>query len=63
MGASASCQLFESFSTVLQWILNEKFQIKGALHLLGDFFFVGEAQSLTNLVMTVTPVELPSFEL
>jgi hypothetical protein len=45
MGASASCQLFESFSTVLQWILNEKFQIKGALHLLGDFFFVGEANT------------------
>ena len=45
MGASASCQLFESFSTVLQWILNEKCQIKGASHLLGDFFCVGEANT------------------
>ena len=45
MGASASCQLFESFSTALQWILNEKFQIKGVSHLLDDFFFVGEANT------------------
>ena len=43
MGASASCQLFECFSTALQWILNTKFEINGMSHLLDDFFFVGKA--------------------
>lgn len=37
MGASASCQLFEYFSTALQWILNRKFEIKG--------IFVGKAET------------------
>lgn len=45
MGASSSCQLFESFSTALQWILNERLNIAGISHLLDDFFFVGEADS------------------
>lgn len=45
MGASASCQLFESFSTSLQWILNTKFGIRGISHLLDDFFFVGKADT------------------
>ena len=45
MGASSSCQLFESFSTALQWILKERFKIAGISHLLDDFFFVGEANS------------------
>ena len=43
MGASSSCQLFETFSTALQWILNAKFYIQGVSHLLDDFFFVGKA--------------------
>jgi hypothetical protein len=42
---SSSCQLFESFSTSLQWILNQKFNIKGISHLLEDFFFVGKANT------------------
>jgi hypothetical protein len=45
MGASSSCQLFESFSTSLQWILHQKFNIKGISHLLEDFFFVGKANT------------------
>ncbi|VDI71577.1 Hypothetical predicted protein [Mytilus galloprovincialis] len=45
MGASSSCQLFENFSSALQWILNSKFQIRGVSHLLDDFFFVGEANT------------------
>ena len=45
MGASSSCQLFESFSTALQWILNVRLEIPGVSHLLDDFFFVGKAGS------------------
>ena len=45
MGASSSCQLFESFSTAIQWILQTKLIISGVSHLLDDFFFVGKAVS------------------
>ena len=44
MGASSSCQLFENFSTALQWILMDRFKIQGVSHLLDDFF-VGRAGS------------------
>ena len=52
MGASSSCQLFEKFSSAIQWILNVKFKIDGISHLLDDFFFVGKtgtAECLTAL--------------
>lgn len=45
MGASSSCQMFESFSSALQWILNSKFNVKGVSHLLDDFFFVGKSDT------------------
>ena len=45
MGASSSCQMFESFSSVLQWIINSKFNVKGVSHLLVDCFFVGKADT------------------
>lgn len=41
-GASSSCQIFEKFSSALQWILNKKFNILGISHLLDDFFFCGK---------------------
>ena len=45
MGASSSCQLFECFSTALQWILNIRLKIPEVSHLLDDFFFVGKANT------------------
>ena len=45
MGCSSSCQIFEKFSSSLQWILNELYKINGVSHLLDDFFFVGKAGS------------------
>lgn len=51
MGTSESCQLFESFSTSLQWILNTKFGIRGISHLLDDFFFVGNVRILMCVQM------------
>ena len=45
MGCSSSCQLFEKFSSSLEWILTHEFGIKGVSHLLDDFFFVGNADS------------------
>lgn len=45
MGASSSCQIFETFSTSLQWIMSTKFGISGLSHLLDDFVFIGKADS------------------
>ena len=44
MGAS-SCQIFESLSTSLQWIMCSKFQASGMSHMLDDFFFIGPGDS------------------
>ena len=40
-GLSYSCNLFEKFSSALQWILENNFNIKYCVHLLDDFLFVG----------------------
>jgi hypothetical protein len=40
MGASSSCQIFESFSCVLQWIMEFKYKAAGMSHIIDDFLFV-----------------------
>lgn len=45
MGCSSSCQIFESFSTSVQWILTNKYDVEDMAHLLDDFFFVGPSGS------------------
>lgn len=45
MGCSSSCQIFESFSSALQWIMHHKFQVEHMSHLLDDFFFIGPGNS------------------
>ena len=45
MGASSSCQIFESLSTSLQWVMCKKFQASGMSHMLDDFFFIGPKDS------------------
>ena len=46
MGCSSSCNIFEKFSTVLQWIGEEKFGIPHSLHMLDDFLFLGESYDI-----------------
>ena len=41
MGCSISCQVFESFSTSLQWILTSKLSVPHMSHILDDFIFFG----------------------
>ena len=41
MGASRSCQIFEHFSMVLQWILQSKYKAGDMSHILDDFFCIG----------------------
>lgn len=38
MGASSSCQIFESFSFALQWVMENVFNALGMSHILDDFF-------------------------
>ena len=45
MGASPSCALFEQFSTSLQWILQNKFNVKFVSHIIDDFLFFGPSNS------------------
>lgn len=39
LGLSYSCNLFEKFSTALQWILTTKFGVQHCVHMLDDFLF------------------------
>ena len=39
MGCSVSCQLFESLSTAIHWILVNKLNVKHMSHILDDFMF------------------------
>ena len=41
MGCSISCQIFESFSCAIQWILTKKLDIPHMSHILDDYIFFG----------------------
>ena len=45
MGCSISCQVFESLSTALQWIMKTKLSVKHMSHILDDFIFFGPPSS------------------
>ena len=40
MGCSMSCAIFESFSTTIKWIANNKLDIPRMVHVLDDFFII-----------------------
>ena len=45
MGESSSCQIFESFSCALQWVMETKHHAAGMSHFIDDFIFVGPPNS------------------
>ena len=51
MGPFSSCQIFEAFSSSLEWISVLRFGASGVLHILDDFFFIAptEEQCRTDL--------------
>ena len=65
MGASSSCQIFETLSCALQWIMENVFKAAGISHILDDFFFIGPAKSsqcrddLTNFLFLCKQVGIP----
>ena len=51
MGLFSSCQIFEAFSSSLEWISVNRFGASGVLHILDDFLFIAltEEQCRTDL--------------
>ena len=43
-GCASSCNIFESISTAIKWILIHKLDIQNVVKVLDDFFFVGPAE-------------------
>ena len=46
MGCSSSCKTFETLSTAMEWIAQDKLGINHIIHLLDDFLIIAKSQSL-----------------
>ena len=51
MGCSSSCKIFETFSTAIQWILNEKLHIPGISHYVDVFVIIACSEQECNLFL------------
>ena len=45
MGGASSCQIFEAFSTSIEWILENKLKTNKVHHILDDFLFVNKSHN------------------
>ena len=45
MGCSSSCQIFETFSSAIKWVLQTKLAVPNVVKVLDDFFFVGKTEA------------------
>ena len=64
MGCSSSCSIFETFSSSLHWIAQQKLKANGVVHILDDFMFVDPTfyqckQSLSKFVTLCTDLGVP----
>ena len=48
MGCSSSCKTFETFSTGIEWIAQNKLHINDILHLLDDFLIISPIEDLSR---------------
>ena len=46
MGCSSSCKTFETLSTAMEWIAQNKLRINHIIRLLNDFLIIAKSQSL-----------------
>ena len=53
MGCSSSCKTFETFSTAVEWIAQQKLRISRILHLLDDFLLVAPSDSQCQLQLSL----------
>ena len=65
MGCRSSCQIFERFSSMLQWVLNNVYNVHTVTHVLDDFIFVGYSndyscmQGLTAFIALCKYLNIP----
>ncbi|XP_077977132.1 uncharacterized protein LOC144432735 [Glandiceps talaboti] len=64
MGCSASCQIFESFSTAMEWISLHKYGAMVVIHILDDFLFLADTHhkclsDLTNFLSLSSDLGVP----
>jgi len=65
MGCSVSCNIFESFSSALQWVMQHKFGVYSMTHILDDFIFFGPPSSaicgtdLNNFLSLASKINIP----
>ena len=45
MGCSSSCNIFETFSTALEWIAKDKLHASSIIHILDDFLFIAPSET------------------
>lgn len=63
-GCASSFNIFESFSSALEWIGRHKLGIPGILHILDDFFIIDRdrascSNSLSNFFRTCDDLGVP----
>ena len=64
MGCSSSCNIFETFSTALEWIAKDTFQASSVIHILDDFLFIGPSKAkfqieLDNFLYVCRRISVP----
>ena len=64
MGCSSSCNIFETFSTALEWIATAKLQASAVIHILDDFLFLTPSRDkchkdLDNFIKLCNEVGVP----
>lgn len=60
MGCSSSCKTFETFSSALEWIAQNKLNIRHILHLLHDFLIIAPSYKLCEAQLSLL-VDLCSY--
>ena len=64
MGCSSSCNIFETFSTALEWIAKDTLQASSVIHILDDFLFIGPSKAkfqieLDNFLYVCRRISVP----
>ena len=64
MGYSSSCNIFEIFSTALEWIAMNKLNASAVIHILDDFLFIAPSKEkcqgdLNNFVTVCQRIGIP----
>lgn len=53
MGCSSSCNIFETFSTALEWIAKDTLRASSVLHILDDFLFIAPSEAKCQVDLCV----------